>query len=150
MRKAEHGFALIELLVVLVIVVLVAAISFPSLNAKLPGRAATRLSERIAAAMLASRMQALAKNKTESIEFDVTTRTFTANGTSLAEIPPSISVELLTARGEEFSGIPSYRFFPDGSSTGGSVKLTSNEALHTVKIRWLTGQVELESGRISQ
>ena len=35
------------------------------------------------------------------------------------------------------------RFFPDGSSTGGRVTLTSDERLYHVDVDWLTGQVRV-------
>jgi general secretion pathway protein H len=37
----------------------------------------------------------------------------------------------------------SIRFFPDGSSTGGSISLASGRETHTVVVDWLTGRVRI-------
>jgi general secretion pathway protein H len=47
---------------------------------------------------------------------------------------------------EELSGdgVASIRFYPDGSSTGGRIKLEKNGTNWQIDINWLTGQIELE------
>ena len=146
----ESGFTLAELLVVLAIVALAAAISFPNLKVGQDERSVRLLSERIAGALLQGRLRAIAKNEVSSIEFDIQTRIFDANGEAIATMPANVKVELLTARGETFQDKPSIKFFPDGSSTGGSIILSTEETSRTIKLRWLTGHVEIETTRLPQ
>jgi general secretion pathway protein H len=39
--------------------------------------------------------------------------------------------------------VGSIRFFPDGSSTGGRISLSSGKSIHTVVVDWLTGHVRI-------
>jgi general secretion pathway protein H len=145
--KVDSGFTLAEMLVVLAIVALAAAIAFPSLKAGQTERSLLLLSQRIASALLESRMNAVVKNRITSIEFDTISRTFKMNSKPFAALPSSFTAELLTGRGEVFVSDPTYTFFPDGSSTGGSIRLIGSNISRTIKLHWLTGQVELEASR---
>jgi general secretion pathway protein H len=44
-------------------------------------------------------------------------------------------------------GVATYRFFPDGASTGGHVRLRRGDAEWRVDVAWLTGEVALARGR---
>jgi general secretion pathway protein H len=148
--KSESGFTLTELVVVLAIVTLAAAIAFPSLKKGQKERSVTLFSERIVGALFESRLRAMARNEVASLEFNPETRIFGASGNTPVVLPPNVKVELLTARGEQFASNPSYRFFPDGSSTGGSIKLTAEKISYTIKLRWLTGEIETETNKLPQ
>jgi general secretion pathway protein H len=43
-------------------------------------------------------------------------------------------------------GVATYRFFPDGASTGGHVRLRRGDAEWRVDVAWLTGEVALARG----
>lgn len=60
-------------------------------------------------------------------------------------LPKAIGLTVVTAQ-EELSGdgVANIRFYPDGSSTGGRIKLEQNGINWQIDINWLTGQIELE------
>lgn len=41
------------------------------------------------------------------------------------------------------------RFYPDGSSTGGSVDLTYNQQTYKVNVEWVTGRVSIQQSGFS-
>ena len=56
-----------------------------------------------------------------------------------------MNVELNTARSELTSETAGgIRFFPDGGSTGGNVRLEANGRIYRVNVAWLTGETRLE------
>ncbi|HPQ94516.1 MAG TPA: GspH/FimT family pseudopilin [Thiolinea sp.] len=50
---------------------------------------------------------------------------------------------LNTAASEVSGATGSVRFFPDGSSTGGSVELEANGQAFKINIEWITGRVSI-------
>ena len=65
-------------------------------------------------------------------------------------IPDEIEMYVYTAESEvpdESSG--SIRFFSDGSSTGGWVKLVQGEKIWKINVNWLTGEIALVEGTSS-
>ena len=43
-----------------------------------------------------------------------------------------------------------YRFFPDGGSSGGEVRLAFEDTGIAIQINWLTGSIRVSSGRTGQ
>ena len=76
---------------------------------------------------------------------DTEQRTFTAADRNTEELPEGMNVELNTARSELTSeSAGGIRFYPDGGSTGGSVRLEANGRVYQVNVTWLTGEASLE------
>ena len=60
-------------------------------------------------------------------------------------LPEGINVELNTARSELTSETTGgIRFYPDGGSTGGNVRLEANGRVFTVNVAWLTGEAHVQ------
>jgi general secretion pathway protein H len=142
--NSEGGFTLAEVLVVMAIMALAAAIALPSLKAREAERLVLLLTDRVAAILQESRLKAIGQNRTVTVTFDSNDKNFTKDGEAAATVPEDLELDLLTARGDSFNGDPSFRFFPDGSSTGGSITLTKGDVSSAIKVRWLTGQIEVQ------
>ena len=124
-RRRKSGFTLVEVLVVLTLLVTLSAILAPVL---LPSP--TRVL-RTAASDVATGLRE--------------TRRFGIEGRSQGrQVPDDISIELTTAQSLQFDdsrgGID---FFPDGSSTGGRVTLSTEGREMHVDIEWLTGRIRV-------
>lgn len=91
--------------------------------------------------------EALIAHKEITVDLDLNENTYSVSGREkIFTIPETIALTVVTAQ-EELSGtgMASIRFFPDGSSTGGRIKLEKNAAIWQIDINWLTGQIELEN-----
>lgn len=101
----------------------------------------------LVSALRYARGQALISRKQATIEMDLNENTYTVSGKDkVFTIPEKISVTVVTAQEElNGKGLANIRFFPDGSSTGGRVKLERDGINWQIDINWLTGQIDLEN-----
>ncbi len=144
-KLKSGGFSLIEMLVVLVIIGLVMGLVGTGLSRSISGAEVRTAAKSLMAAIRHTRGQAIVKRTEMTLEIDTEKRTYIAPQRSAVELPDGMEVTLLTAESEltgENSG--TIRFFPDGSSTGGTVTLRAGERSWEVTVAWLTGEVSLQ------
>ena len=96
------------------------------------------------------RMRALADGRVRRglmLELDLEHFTYTAPKRKPVELPKDMELRLLTAA-QELTGEKAgrIRFYPDGSSTGGRVKLVRGQRAWDIEIAWLTGEVAMRQG----
>lgn len=145
--KSCKGFTLLELTVVLFVVVLgfsVIGLNLSSGNDSTEIKAAAR---DIVSALRYVRGQALMTRQETTVALNLSDNSYTVSGRDkLYQIPEAIDVTVVTAQ-TELTGdsMASIRFFADGSSTGGRIRLERGHAAWKIDINWLTGQIELES-----
>jgi general secretion pathway protein H len=138
---AAAGFTLLELLVVLAILVLVAAVALPRLTGPSDSvRLQTAVRDLIGALRL-TRAAAITRNMEMALVIDVEQRTLQSPVVPPRRFETDIASQLKLAETERAT--PSrggFRFFPDGSSTGGDVRLRLGGREMRVCVHWLTGQ----------
>ena len=150
------GFTLLELMVVLAIAGILLSLVQPLYSAAVPGARFRAEVHDIAAALRAARNEAILS--AENIEILINEE---ALSYAVAEtLPVSLSaardlrlgstlVALATVAGQEKSipGRPakSLIFFPDGSSSGGSIFLQGSSNAYIISVDWLTGRVRVRS-----
>ena len=145
MRKAS-GFTLLELVVVLAIGAVIYALLLG-----VPLRGATSADLKAAARTLASGLRqaqttAMATRRDTTLTLDLETRQFKIPGDQAPrKLPADVDLKLYTAESEvtsEHTG--AIRFYPDGSSTGGRITVSSGKRQYLVDVDWLTGKVRIE------
>jgi len=139
--RNEAGYTLLEVLVVLAIM---AVVSSPAIlltshpTATLDIRAAANL---VAAELRLARARAIRSSAEALVTVDIAAHQVWADAPApRRELGPAIALELVTAAPERVSAtVGRFRFFPDGSSTGGAVTLRAGARTTRVVIDWLTG-----------
>lgn len=141
---AARGFTLLELLVVLALAALIIALVPPMLSRGMPGVELKAAARDVAAGLREARSRSLAGNAEVLFTVDVESRSFAVAGGRSRRLPGRLTLSLYTAERELVdSQVGSIRFFPDGSSTGGGVRLSSESGGYDVTVDWLTGQVAI-------
>ena len=142
----RDGFSLLETLVVLAITALVVAVAAPALRDPSGRRTLDRNVVEIASLLRAARSEAVRAGAEAVVTVDVADRTvLTSWSADTVVFSPSVAVQVTGAREELLSpATPSVRFFPDGSATGGEIRLDSSGYKVRIAVDWLTGRVEWE------
>ena len=139
------GFTLVELLVVLVIASLVLALVGTSISRSISGAEMRNAARKVAASLRYTRTRAILSKSEQVFIVDTEQKTYQAAEKEAIELPEGMNVELNTARSEltsETSG--GIRFYPDGGSTGGNVRLEANGRVYQVNVTWLTGEASVQ------
>ena len=140
---SQGGFTLIELVVVIALLALVAAIAVPSAGRLIDLSSPSDDVERLATALRQARMVAIVERRSRHVFIDPAhrqwrhgkdVRTFDSVASITTAVPPV---------GRRANGMSSIVFLPDGSSTGGRIALGDGHRRRIVTIDWLTGNVAI-------
>jgi general secretion pathway protein H len=143
--RGRQGFTLIELLVVLAIMAMVLLIAMPPVLSVIPKMEAKSGAREVAAALREARSRAILSNSEVVFSIDIAGHVFSVSGDKQTHaLPRDVQLSLYTAQQELLADtVGNIRFFPDGSSTGGSVGLSSAKSSYNVTVNWVTGNVEI-------
>jgi general secretion pathway protein H len=146
-RRRSRGFSLIEIVVVIALIAGATALVAGLLNAGLPGQQLRGAARELAAQLRFARAQAIVSGEPQVLTLDANKHEWSAPRGRHGVIPDKIEIIAVGARDDAAGeGVATYRFFPDGASTGGHVRLRRGEAEWRVDIAWLTGEVDLARG----
>ncbi|HET7728655.1 MAG TPA: GspH/FimT family pseudopilin [Usitatibacter sp.] len=145
MRRAQSAFTLLEVIVVLVI-----AASAYALMAGTLFRSASSGDLKAAARSLASGLRqaqttAMITKRDALMTVDLEAREYRVEGDAqVRRVSEKIDLKLFTAQAEvSGAGKGAIRFYPDGSSTGGRITVSSGERQYLVDVDWITGRVSI-------
>ena len=145
MTRSSSGVTLLELLIVVMLMALIAAVTIPIFG---PGVSTTELrsaARQVAAGLRLARGQAIAQHTEAMLVVDVATRSFIVPPDARVHaLPSGIDLKLFTAQRDLVSDqVGALRFYPDGGSSGGRVTLSAGERKYDVDVDWLTGRVAI-------
>lgn len=144
--EREAGFSLLEVVVVLTIIALVAAVGTP-LFLKGARETPHTLAVKAAHELRLARLTALNRRETTSVEIDTGRRIMTSwDAKRSISIPHYIAFQATVGRDRKTTTDKgSIRFLSDGQSTGGQIIFTQeSKKKSTVSVNWLTGVVTLD------
>ena len=143
--RRSGGFTLLEVIVALVIGAIAYAIILG-----VPGRGTSGADLKASARSLASGLRtaqttAMATRRDALLTLDMESHEFEVPGAlKPRKLPEKVDLKLFTAQSEVTSEKRgSIRFYPDGSSTGGRITVSSGERKYLVDVDWLTGRVTI-------
>lgn len=129
-QGTASGFTLLELLVVLGIMLMMAA-AFPLvLDRALPGRRVTIATTHLVAAIRAAQARSVTQGKPVSVQL----------ATLTASLSPSTHVSFVDSNGVPLSSL---RLYPDGSATGGRLRVVDGSHDSILVVNAITGSAQL-------
>ena len=142
--KRTLGFTLIEVLVVLVMLATLAGVVAYNMSGSLKASKIRGASKELVSALRYTRSQAVIKHQESQLLLDVSEKSYQAPGRPKVMLPEGMELKVFAAESE----IPAedkagFRFFSDGSSTGGRVTLIYEDRFWRINVAWLTGEVRL-------
>jgi general secretion pathway protein H len=138
MRKT--GFTLVEVLVVLTIVsVVVGSISYVVIGG---GNDLKSVSQDIVQSMRLLQQRSIRDDRPYQIEIDLNANTISFLEKEIA-IPEAFSVTVKTAASQVIEDrLVGMTFYPDASSTGGSIVLESDKEAYEIMVVWISGKIQ--------
>lgn len=146
--SGSAGFTLIEMLAVLVVLSLAVAVAGFAIRSRTGRLDLTSAAAKIASLGRQARNQAIRSGGSASLIVDLSARTVAAATAAPLALPSDVDIEVVSARGESPSdGVAAITFFPNGSATGGTIRLQSLGAAREIRVNWFTGRVIVHDTR---
>jgi len=146
-KACERGFTLLEMVCVIALVAMVAAVLLPLVprntsRARLQGYAIEA-----ASLLKADRNVAIRRGTEVSTLVDATSRAIRSGATAqFIRIPDDVRFEALLPQScRQRAALSTISFFADGMSCGGAIALTRLDSSYEIRVNWLTGRVEIIS-----
>jgi general secretion pathway protein H len=144
-QSSATGFTLLEMLIVIAILALATAVAMPILTRPSDGVRIRSTGRDLVNAMRLTRAMAIARNAEIALSIDVDKRTFTSPAIRVQSFGPDMVAEITFAEPERTTrSTGGFRFFPDGSSSGGDVRLRLRGREAKICVNWLTGNAQLD------
>ena len=145
MTRRASGVTLLELMIVLMLMALIAAVTIPIFGSGVSTTELRSAARELAAGLRLARGQAIAQRSEATLQLDVAARSFSVPpDPRVHALPTGIELKLFTAQRDLVSdNVGAIRFYPDGGSNGGRVTLAAGERKYDVDVDWLTGRVAI-------
>jgi general secretion pathway protein H len=142
--ETARGFTLLEMLVVVMIIALMVTLS----GVKFGGRGKGDLEsigQTLKADLRHVRSKSLVGSRDTSITFDVNKKTYFSDDASIQRsFPQKIEVNITLDEKNISGSLGKIAFYPDGSSSGGTVTLVRDGRQLELVTSWLNGYVSLQ------
>jgi general secretion pathway protein H len=141
----DRGFTLLEMVGVLAIVAMLAAILLPSLPRSTSRQRLAGFAVETAALLKADRTAAVRRNSQVNAQVDAPGHLIRSGSTGRAlQIPADVSFKALLPRScNERPAHSTISFFATGMSCGGTILLSRLGATFEIRVNWLTGGIEI-------
>jgi general secretion pathway protein H len=146
----ERGFALIEILCVLAIIGMLAAIILPAIPRSTTRTKLESYAVATAALLKSDRNAALRRQIQVTTQIDAAARSIRSGVTGrVIRLPDDVSLDaILASRCADRTAGRSIDFFPSGMSCGGVIALSRPGMGVEVRVNWLTGGVDIVSQKL--
>jgi general secretion pathway protein H len=144
---AERGFTLIEMVCVLAIIALLAAVLLPVIPRDTSRSRLQAYALQTATLLKADRNAAMRRGSDVATLVDAGTRMVRSGATpDMIRIPEDVHFDaLLPQTCNRQPALSTISFFANGMSCGGTIALTRLDAGFEIRVNWLTGRIEIVS-----
>jgi len=145
--QGERGFTLLEMVCVLAIVALLAAVLLPFIPHETSRARLEAYALQAASLLKADRDAAIDRNVSVATLVDAGARAIHSGiSTAAIRIPDDVRFDaVLPQTCRRQAALSTIRFFANGTSCGGSIALTRFDAGYEIRVNWLTGRVDIVS-----
>jgi general secretion pathway protein H len=144
MMKRGAGFTLLELIVVLAIGAIIYSLLLGTPFGMASSGDLKAAARTIASGLRQAQTLAITSRRDASLNIDVEAREFRVADLEAHHVSDKVDLKLYTAQSEVVNErLGSIRFYPDGSSTGGRITVSSGERKFLVDVDWITGRVSI-------
>jgi general secretion pathway protein H len=142
---AQRGFTLLEMVCVLAIIALLAAVLLPFIPRETSRSRLQAYALQTATLLQADRNAAISRNTSIATLVDASDRVIHSGASRTAiRIPDDVRFDaLLPQTCRQQAALSTIRFFANGTSCGGTIALTRFDAGYEVRVNWLTGRIEI-------
>jgi general secretion pathway protein H len=142
---AEQGFTLLEMVCVLAIIALLAAVLLPFIPRETSRSRLQAYALQAATLLMADRDAAIRRHISVATLVDAGGRAIRAGASRAAlRIPDDVRFDaVLPQTCQHQAALSTIRFFANGTSCGGTIALTRFDGGYEVRVNWLTGRVEI-------
>jgi general secretion pathway protein H len=146
-RVSERGFTLLEMVGVLALIAMMAAVLLPLIPRHTSRSRLQAYALQTAALLKADRNTAIRRGVDVATLVDATGRSIRSGATAdMVQIPDDVRFEaLLPQTCNRRQALSTISFFASGMSCGGAIALTRLDAGYEIRVNWLTGRIEIVS-----
>jgi general secretion pathway protein H len=150
-ESAEQGFTLLEMVCVLAIIALLAAVLLPFIPRETSRSRLQAYALQAATLLKADRDAAISRHVSVATLVDAGSRAIRSGASPASiRIPADVRFDaVLPQTCQRQAALSTIRFFANGTSCGGTIALTRFDAGYEVRVNWLTGRVEIVSRDIA-
>ncbi|MGA8902901.1 pilus assembly FimT family protein [Bradyrhizobium sp.] len=144
-RTSERGFTLLEMVCVLALVAIMAAVLLPFIPHQTSRSRLQGYVLQTAALLKGDRNAAIRRGMGVATLVDAGSRVIRSGATAdMVRIPDDVHFEALLPRTcNQREALSTISFFASGMSCGGAVALTRADVGYEIRVNWLTGRVEI-------
>jgi general secretion pathway protein H len=145
--ETEHGFTLLEMVCVLAVIAMLAAVLLPLIPRQTSRSRLQAYALQTATLLKADRNAAIRHQGEVATLVDAGTRSIRSGATTeMIRIPDDVHFDaLLPQTCRRRAALSTISFFANGMSCGGTIALTRLDAGFEVRVNWLTGRIEIVS-----
>ena len=144
-RKAEAGFTLVEMVCVIAIIAMLAAILLPHISRATSRPRLEGYAVETASLLKADRTAAMRRRVPIATQVDASERYLRSGSTGrILRVPDDVTFSAtLPIRCNDRQAFSTISFFATGMSCGGTIVLSRLGAAYEIRVNWLTGGIEI-------
>lgn len=149
--NAEEGFTLLEMVCILAIVAMVAAVLVPNVPRSTSRPRLEAYAVETASLLRKDRTAAIRHRVQVVTQVDAGGRSLRSGSTGqILQVPDDVVFDaILPSRCNDRPAFSSISFFPNGISCGGTVVLSRLGTSYEIRVNWLTGVIEIVAKTVS-